>query len=57
MVMGRSLGVTLDKWLPFSEPQFPSLYIEATQDLESLEGLVEQNVSKMGLCANQRMQK
>ena len=57
MVMGRTLGVTLDKRLPFSEPQFPSLQIEATQDLESLEGLVERNVSKMGLCANQRMQK
>lgn len=56
-MMGRNLGVTLDKRLPFSEPQFPSLQIEATQDLESLEGLVERNVSKMGLCANQRMQK
>lgn len=39
------LCVTLDKQPHLSEPQFPTLQVEATQDLEGLEGLVERKAS------------
>lgn len=37
--------MTLDKQPHLSEPQFPTLQVEATRDLKGFEGLVEWKVS------------